>query len=108
MNTLPIEIIYIILEFQGYHTYRNNKYIKRISYQDQRYNILKQIPKLHIIKNIQYGKYVTITKKIGRKEMFLDIQSYIVGNYIVCVVNIHKYSDNNHVITDHDRIQFVW
>ena len=49
MDTLPSDIINIILEFQGFHIWRNGKYIPRISNNDPRRIPLLKIPKYYII-----------------------------------------------------------
>jgi hypothetical protein len=57
---LPNEIINTILEYQGYHIWRNGKFICRLNINDKKYNNLK---KLNIIKKIKDDLYmVTITK----------------------------------------------
>lgn len=42
MQDFPREVVNLILEFQGYHKYRNGKYIKQISKEDERYDILRK------------------------------------------------------------------
>ena len=57
---LPNEIINTILEYQGYHIWRNGKFICRLNINDKKYNNLK---KVNIIKKIKDDLYmVTITK----------------------------------------------
>ena len=43
METLPKEIIDIILEFQGYHKWRNGKFIPRLDTQNEKYDKLKSL-----------------------------------------------------------------
>ena len=43
---LPPELNNRILEFLGYHKYRNGKYMKQIPRNDERYKLLKTIPKI--------------------------------------------------------------
>jgi len=45
---LPPEINNQILEFSGYHKCRNCKYMKQIPRNDERYKLLKTIPKIMI------------------------------------------------------------
>jgi hypothetical protein len=59
LQYLPIEIINTILEYQGYHTWINGKFICRLNINDKKYDNLK---KLNIIKKIKDGSHkVTIT-----------------------------------------------
>lgn len=53
-ETFPQELIDIILEYQGYHTWRNGKYIRRLDKNDPRYNTVNNIPK---IKKSPYEMY---------------------------------------------------
>ena len=60
LQYLPIEIINTILEYQGYHVWRNGKFMRRLNINDQKFNNLKNI---NIIKKIKDDLYmVTITK----------------------------------------------
>ena len=43
MNHLPIEIINLILEYQGYHTYRNGKYVNKLHIHDDVIKLLMNI-----------------------------------------------------------------
>jgi len=61
MDLLPIELINIILEFQGYHNYRNGKYISRLNLNDPKYYELKRKPLIQ--KNILNNFYIAIFKK---------------------------------------------
>jgi hypothetical protein len=58
MNIIPREIIHIILEYDGRITYRNGKYMNKISDDDVRYEMLRNMPK--IIPNQCNGLYITI------------------------------------------------
>jgi hypothetical protein len=84
---LPNEIINTILEYQGYHIWRNGKFMRRLNINDQKYNNLKNI---NIIKKIKDDSYmVTITKiknnylykytieqTISRSMIFWDMYKY--------------------------------
>jgi hypothetical protein len=87
LQYLPIEIINTILEYQGYHIWRNGKFMRRLNINDQKYNNLKNI---NIIKKIKDNLYmVTITKiknnylykytieqSISRSMIFWDMCKY--------------------------------
>ena len=45
LHYLPIELVRIIMEFEGTLVVRNGKYMNRIHKSDPRYNILLTIPK---------------------------------------------------------------
>jgi hypothetical protein len=44
MNRLPVEIVRIILQYDGRIKYRNGKYVNQIVPDDDRYKMLLQIP----------------------------------------------------------------
>ena len=46
MNHLPVELINTILEFQGYHVFRNGKFMKQIPKTDERYSVLESKPQI--------------------------------------------------------------
>ena len=52
---LPNEIINTILEYQGYHIWRNGKFMRRLNINDQKYDNIKNI---NIIKKIKDGSYM--------------------------------------------------
>jgi hypothetical protein len=59
LQYLPIEIINTILEYHGYHVWRNGKFMRRLNINDKKYDSIKN---LNIIKKIKDGSHkVTIT-----------------------------------------------
>jgi hypothetical protein len=77
---LPIELVDLILEFQGYHSWRNGKYIRRFDINDPKYDELKQRPP------IQNGKVLFSKMKCGSLYKY-EIQTAIYSN------KIHWYLD---------------
>lgn len=59
MNYLPMDVVNIILEYQGYHVFRGGKYIKikRIPKTDKRYDILMKRPSIIKEKNDYYVNF---------------------------------------------------
>ena len=56
---LPNEVVNTILEYQGYHVWRNGKFMRRLNINDKKYDSIKN---LNIIKKIKDGSHkVTIT-----------------------------------------------
>ena len=95
MDTLPSDIINIILEFQGFHIWRNGKYIPRISNNDPRRIPLLTIPKYYIIDNDQFIINVSIRKSLDHGELFIIIQRVICSHTIIWIMNISKWSYSN-------------
>ena len=131
MNTLPIDAVNIILEYQGYHTYRHGKYIKKIDNNDERYKLLKTIPK---IKKNKYGTYelcfwktIIHTNETNNKKCFINnihtlffqkqpvckknicfmIETIVNSSDVLWVMNVEKYHDCNESYDDRDRTQFI-
>ena len=44
INSLPSETVNIILEYQGFHVFRNGRFMQRMAKTDQRYAVLKTRP----------------------------------------------------------------
>ena len=63
MDKIPSEIINLILEYQGYHSNRNGKYICKLNLDSEKYDLLKKIPivQLH---NDMYKTSFTIMKTL--------------------------------------------
>ena len=106
MDTLPKEIINIILEFQGYHKWRYGKYIPRISTEDPRRIKLLQLPKQYMVSLQDSIMNVLIKKRLDNKEMFIIIQRLILPNNIVWIMRITKWCFYSS-IEYNDRIDFV-
>lgn len=130
MNHLPIEIVNLILEYQGYHTYRNGKYINKLHIDHDVIQLLMNIKKIK--KNI-YGTYEVcfwktfsftntvqyqlfqlpssilnnFTQYNQMKYMNIIIETHIVGSQVLWVMNTAKYYDNNESYDDRHRTQFV-
>ena len=54
MNRLPKEIVDLILEYQGYHNWRNGKYICRLQL-DDKYDAVKRRPIIILKKGLVYN-----------------------------------------------------
>jgi hypothetical protein len=131
MNHLPIEIVNLILEYQGYHTYRNGKYVNKLHIHDDVIQLLMNIQKIK--KNI-YGTYeVCFWKKVPittkhvvensifpfpsstyfpknnvDKDIIFIIETHDVGSQVLWVMNIAKNYHNNDSYDDSDhRTQFI-
>ena len=106
MDTLPKEIINIILEFQGYHKWRYGKYIPRISPEDPRRFNLLHLPKQHMVPLQDFIMNVVIKKRLDNKEMFIIIQRLILTNNIVWIMRITKWCFYSSIEYNH-RIEYV-
>jgi hypothetical protein len=95
---LPNEIINTILEYQGYHIWRNGKFMRRLNINDQKYNNLKN---LNIIKKINDDSYmVTIiimkNKFVYKYTIEQTISSSLIhwNMYIYWYYSIHPKTYN--------------
>jgi len=73
-SRLPPEIINQILEFEGYHKYRKGKYIKQISRNDERYKLLKTMPKIRshtTNRSININRPMLLEHKDSREHTFI-------------------------------------
>ena len=71
MKTFPIDVVNIILEYQGYHTYRHGKYIKKIDNNDERYKLLKTIPKIKNVLLIIFTHYYYVKNNLYVKKIYV-------------------------------------
>ena len=120
MNSLPIEIVNIILEYQGYHVYRHGKYMKQIDREDPRIDMLSAMPK---IESKNYGPYVCfwktihiktlqninswITPRTYKKDICFIIETNVLESSVLWVMKIEKYYDCNSSYDDSHRIQYI-
>lgn len=80
INRLPFELVNLILEYQGYHIWRNDKYVHRLNLNDPKYDMLKDRPQ------VRDGKVKFSKMKLGSLYKF-EIHTAIYGN------KIHWYID---------------
>jgi hypothetical protein len=61
---LPTEISDLILEYQGYHRWRNGKYMRPLCLEDTKYDELKRKPVIKLDKNNVYkASFIKIKNK---------------------------------------------
>lgn len=112
MNHLPIEIVNLILEYQGYHSYRNGKYVNKLHIHNDVIQLLMNLKKIK--KNI-YGTYeVCFWKKVPIptnslvensifpfpknnicKDIIFIIETHDVGSQVLWVMNVAKHYDDD-------------
>ena len=99
METLPTEIIDIILEFQGYHIWRNGKYIHRLYLHDKKYDEIKKrtIPTQDIYTSV-YS--VQINKLINNYSYVYILSTSIYGNKIHWYMDKYIYDNKHKLIND--------
>jgi len=107
MNKLPSEIINIILEYQGYHSNRNGKYICKLNLNSEKYDLLKKRPVIKLNNNIYevsfsimktfnimktYNYHYTITTRIysNKVNWYMDV-IIVSSNKDHCVQYEHHY-----------------
>jgi hypothetical protein len=90
---LPNEIVNTILEYQGYHIWRNGKFICRLNINDKKYNNLK---KLNIIKKIKNSYKVTITIMKNHSLYKYTIEQRIYSNMIHWYMDKYLYHSIHH------------
>ena len=90
---LPNEIVNTILEYQGYHIWRNGKFICRLNINDKKYNNLKN---LNIIKKIKDLYKVTITIMKNHYLYEYTIEQRIYSNMIHWYMDKYRYHPIHH------------
>lgn len=117
METLPKDIIDIILEYQGYHKWRNGKYITRLNVENKKYDQLKRLP---IPKNdIRFICYVEIkkiidtrlylyvfSKSIYHNKIHLFTDKFIFDNPFIKKSKFQT-QERNHYIYEHNEKQHL-
>jgi hypothetical protein len=113
MDQLPIELVNIILEYQGYHIFRNGKYMKRLCTNDERYTMLSYMRK---IKRNNYGTYevcfwksIISTTRVRHKKIdtCFMIETHVLPSTVMWVMNVSYYYVHNDSYHDRNRIQFI-
>jgi len=87
---LPNEVVNTILEYQGYHIWRNGKFMRRLNINDKKYDSIKN---LNIIKKINDDSYM-VTIIIMKKNKFVykyTIEQTISSNLIHWNMYIYWY-----------------
>ena len=87
MNLLPSEIVHRILEYDGRIKYRNGKYMNRICKDDERYKMIKTIPKIRTINGRTDGWCILI---MNHHVMYVKSSSNYYGenpNIDICTTN---------------------
>ena len=113
MENLPIDIRNLILEYQGYHIFRNGKYMNRLCIHDERYSVLKQMAiakKNDAYHNydVSFWKKMTDQSKKTNYDMFCLIDYIIFDSYVVWRMTMAKYYNSIHKSDHTDRIQYIF
>ena len=106
MDKLPLEIINIILEYQGYHIYRNGKYICRLNIDSKKYDLLKKKPIIQLHNNVYKTSFNIMKTYNYHYTISTNIYSNTVHWYmdIIIILPDKNYciEFNHHYIYDHN------
>jgi len=89
---LPNEIVNTILEYYGYHIWRNGKFICRLNINDEKYDNLKI---LNIIQKVKNSYNVTITIMKNHYLYKYTIEQRIYSNMIHWYMDKYWYHPDN-------------
>jgi hypothetical protein len=85
---LPDEIVNIIMEYQGYHVWRNGKFMNRLNMNDTKYDKIKCI---NIIKKHKNTYCVTFTIMKNHSLYKYVLEQQIYGNMVHWYMNKYWY-----------------
>ena len=101
---LPKQIVNTILEYHGYHIWRNGKFICRLNINDKKYDKLKNI---NLIKKINNSYVVTIIMKNNSLYKY-TIEQKIYSNMVHWYMDKYSYHSIHHNIMYIDEIHYVF
>ena len=96
MNLLPLELIYLILEYDGRIKYRNGKYMNQIAPDDDRYKMLfLTMPKIRLFYHNFY--YMTISDSRNKNINVIYCEKHMKFELGEEVSLIYTYSNTRYV-----------
>jgi hypothetical protein len=98
MNRLPQEIVHRILEYDGRIKYRHGKYMNQISKNDDRYQMLLPVHKIHQCIDNDYFLYVTVSDSSNRNRIIIYREKHIAFNSCEELLLIDIYSNTSCVL----------
>ena len=100
-NTIPTELLCLILEYDGRIKYKNGKYVNIIHKKDERYNIIQKVivKKIEIMKkvldvvddNFYFEASFDLDNKVG---LYYD---YNLGNNSILVIGYYDSRNNDYL-----------
>ena len=97
MNMFPLEIVHRILEYDGRIKYRHGKYVNQIAPDDDRYKMLKQIPKIRLHKHVFYTTIYSFDKQccFEKYETLLYSENPIMNIYTSSKIGHYMFKKEN-------------
>jgi hypothetical protein len=101
MKTLPTEIVDLILEYQGYHNWRNGKYINRL-HLDDTYHSVKRRSVIQLDKN---NIFKTSFTKISQGHLYqYTIHTATYSDKIHWYMDIHRFYSRHAYVKNKNRM----
>ena len=101
MKSLPTEIVDLILEYQGYHNWRNGKYICRLQLDDT-YHALKRRSIIQLDKN---NIFKTSFTKISQGNLYqYTIHTTTYSGKIHWYMDIHRFYSRHAYVKNKNRM----
>ena len=100
MNLLPLELIHLIVAYDGRIKYRNGKYINQIAPDDNRYKMLQQMPQIQPYYYLSW--YMIISDSQNKICCEKRIPSYIYSIWYHCKKTFLIHTESNT-----DRVRYT-
>lgn len=115
---LPIEVVNLILEYQGYHTLRNGRYITKLYMNDKKYEDVIHRPLITSSKNNTFEATLCVTNKnllckyIISTKLYSNKLHWYMDKYHIHIKNKHiqnqyQYEKTIHYVFGHNEKQHL-
>ena len=105
------EIIHLILEFHGYHVFRNGKYMRQLDIHSPKYELLRHVHESICISR-GWGVECRFIKQYDDKILKYRISSITYQTYVEWVMHVSviyplRKSFGNQQVYEYDMVRFI-
>ena len=97
MNRFPFEIVHRILEYDGRIKYRHGKYMNQIAQDDDRYQMLKQMPQIQTWEQIFHMTIYSFDKQccFEKYDSYWSSDTPYIFSYTTHKIGVYYFNKDN-------------